>query len=86
LAREIRDYEPIAALDGGENGMEFYRRIISQAPSYLRRGGWLLLEIGENQGGKVSGLMEKERCFSRPERIKDLSGIERVVKAQRVDF
>jgi len=83
LAREVREYEPIAALDGGKNGMEYYGRIISQGPSYLRRGGWLLLEVGENQGGKVSDLMEKQGCFSRLERIKDLSGIERVVKAQR---
>jgi len=85
LAREIRDHEPIVALDGGEDGMDFYRGIISQAPSYLREGGWLLLEAGEKQGEKVSGLIEREGLFSRPERIKDLSGIERVVKARRKD-
>ena len=83
LAREVKDHEPLVAVDGGEDGMAFYQRIISQAPSYLRKGGWLLLEIGQNQGGKVSGLIEKKGCFSRPERVKDLSGIERVVKAQR---
>jgi release factor glutamine methyltransferase len=83
LAREIKDHEPIVALDGGEDGIDFYRGIISQASSYLREGGWLLLEVGENQGGKVSGLIEREGFFSSPERIKDFSGIERVVKAQR---
>lgn len=83
LAREIRDHEPIVALDGGEDGMDFYRGIISQAPSYLREGGWLLLEFGEDQGEKVSDLIERESFFSRPERIKDLAGIERVVKTQK---
>ena len=82
LAREIKDYEPVVALNGGEDGMEFYRSIVSQGPSYLRRGGWLLLEVGEGQGKRVSAMMEEEGSFSRPERIKDLSGIERVVKAQ----
>lgn len=82
LAREVKDYEPQVALNGGEDGMEFYRSIVSQGPSYLRKGGWLLLEVGENQGEKVSGLIEREGSFGRPERIKDPSGIERVVKAQ----
>jgi len=83
LAREVKDHEPLLALDGGEGGMTFYRKIISESPSYLRKGGWLLLELGENQGGKVSDLIEEGGCFSRAERIKDLSGIERVVKAQK---
>jgi release factor glutamine methyltransferase len=83
LAREIKDHEPFVALDGGEDGMDFFRGIISRAPSYLRKGGWLLLEVGEDQGEKAAGLMEQEGFFSRPERIKDFSGIERVVKAQK---
>ena len=84
LAREIRDYEPIAALDGGEDGMEFYRRIISQAPSYLRRGGWLLLEVGEGQGEKVADQLERSGYFLRPQLLPDLSGIKRVVKTQKI--
>jgi release factor glutamine methyltransferase len=83
LAREIRDYEPVAALDGGEGGMEFYRRIVSQAPSYLRRGGWLLLEVGEGQGGRVADQLERSGYFIRPQLLPDLSGIRRVVKTQR---
>ena len=63
LAREVRDYEPIIALDGGEDGLEFYRRIISQAPFYLREGGWLLLEVGQGQGPIVSELIEEEGVF-----------------------
>jgi len=83
LAKEVRDYEPIVALDGGEDGLEFYRRLISQAPFYLREGGWLLLEIGQGQGPLVSGLIEGEGNFLKPDCIPDLSGIERVVKVQR---
>jgi len=83
LAREVRDYEPIIALNGGEDGLTFYRNIISQAPSYLKKGGWLLLEVGQAQGEKVSELIEKRGDFLAPQRLQDLSGIERVVKAQR---
>jgi release factor glutamine methyltransferase len=83
LAREIKDHEPLVALDGGADGMDFHQSIISQAPSYLQEGGWLLLEVGENQGEEVSDLIERGGFFSRPERIKDLSGIDRVVKAQK---
>jgi release factor glutamine methyltransferase len=82
LAREVRDFEPIAALDGGEDGMKFYRRIASQAPSYLRKGGWLLLEVGEGQGQGVSEIIQTEGHFNSAERSKDLSGVQRVVKAQ----
>jgi release factor glutamine methyltransferase len=83
LAKEVKDHEPIIALDGGGDGMEFYRRIVSQASLYLRKGGWLLLEVGQGQGEKVCEMIEREGDFSPPERSKDLSGIERVVKAQR---
>jgi release factor glutamine methyltransferase len=83
LAREVRDYEPGIALDGGEDGLEFYRRIIPEAPFYLREGGWLLLEVGQGQGPLVSKLIGEEGDFLKPECIPDLSGIGRVVKAQR---
>jgi release factor glutamine methyltransferase len=83
LAKEVKDYEPMIALDGGEDGLEFYRIITSQAPFYLRKGGWLLLEVGHGQGPVVSDLIEKEGQFNMPERIQDLSGIERVMKVQK---
>ena len=83
LAKEVRDYEPIVALDGGEDGLEFYRRLISQAPFYLREGGWLLLEIGQGQRLLVFELIEGGGNFLKPDCIPDLSGIERVVKVQR---
>lgn len=83
LAKEVREYEPTIALDGGEDGLEFYRHLISQAPFYLREGGWLLLEIGQNQREMVSKLIEGERTFLKSECVPDLSGFERVVKAQK---
>jgi release factor glutamine methyltransferase len=61
----------------------YYHNIISQAPFYLKKGGWLLLEVGQTQGEKVSELIEKRGDFLAPERLRDLSGIERVVKVQR---
>jgi release factor glutamine methyltransferase len=83
LAKEVRDYEPIIALDGGGDGMAFYRRIIPEAPFYLREGGWLLLEVALGQSQWVSEMIEEGGHFFKPETISDLSGIERVVKAQR---
>jgi len=82
LAKEVRDYEPTIALDGGEDGLEFYRRIITGAPFYLREGGWLLLEIGQGQSEKVAEQIERGGAFLKPQILPDLSGIERVVKAQ----
>jgi len=83
LAREVSDYEPIIALDGGKGGLEIYQSITSQAHFYLRRGGWLLLEVGQGQAEKVTEQMEGNGFFLRPQLLLDLSGIERVVKAQR---
>jgi release factor glutamine methyltransferase len=83
LAREVRDYEPIIALDGGEDGLEIYRSITSKAHFYLRKGGWLLLEVGQGQGEKVSEQIETSGFFLKPQLLPDLSGIGRVVKAQR---
>jgi release factor glutamine methyltransferase len=83
LAKEVRDFEPRIALDGGQGGMDFYRRIIGEAPAYLRKGGWILLEVGQDQGQRVSELIDANGFFSKSELVRDLSGIQRVVKAQR---
>jgi len=84
LAEEVKDYEPRIALDGGEDGLAFYRCIIPEASFYLREGGWLLLEVALGQSGSVSEMIEKEGNFLGPQCIPDLSGIGRVVKAQKV--
>jgi len=83
LAREVKDFEPMIALDGGEDGFDFLRKIISRSPEYLRKGGCLLIEVGQGQAREVSEMLEKTGRFSPIERIQDLSGIERVVKAEK---
>ncbi len=77
LDKEVRDFEPQVALDGGMDGLKFYRRICDLAPSLLHDGGMLIFEIGYNQGKDVSELMQKD--FEKIEIIKDLCGNERVV-------
>ncbi len=83
LAREVKDFEPGLALDGGKDGFVFHRAIIFQSPGYLRRGGWLLLEVGQGQARAVSEMMESNGTFESVSRIQDLSGIERVVKGRK---
>jgi len=83
LAKEVKDHEPRIALDGGEDGLAFYRRIIPEAHRYLREGGWLLLEVALGQSGIVSGMIEEGGNFLKTESLPDLSGIGRVVKARR---
>ena len=82
LAKEVKN-EPRIALDGGEDGLDFYRRIISEAPAHLRAGGWLLLEMGQGQGARVSALIGEKVDFLRPQVHSDLSGIERVIVVQK---
>ncbi|NLM04911.1 MAG: peptide chain release factor N(5)-glutamine methyltransferase [Clostridiales bacterium] len=83
LDKEIRNYEPAEALDGGEDGLDFYRKIIKEAPLYLKDKAWLLFEIGFDQALDISNMMRDEG-FINVEIIKDLSGHDRVVLAQWV--
>jgi protein-(glutamine-N5) methyltransferase, release factor-specific len=80
----IRDYEPAVAFDGGPDGLTFYRAIVQKAPDYLKPGGYLLLEVGKEQGHDVAKIMIETNKFSPPEIIPDLAGIERIVKAYRI--
>lgn len=77
LQTEVRDFEPRLALDGGKDGLVFYKRICSIAPKLLEKGGLLAFEIGYNQGKSVSDLMKND--FKNVEVIKDLCGNDRVV-------
>ena len=76
---EVRDYEPILALDGREDGLFFYRRIIEQAGAHLYGGGMLFLEIGYDQGEDVSRLL-RETGYTDVEIYKDYAGNDRVVQ------
>jgi len=81
LEPEVRDFEPMGALDGGADGLAFYRSIIPAAPGHLNRGGWLLVEIGIGQGEAVRGLFAG--CgFTQIFTQQDPAGIERVVGGQ----
>lgn len=78
LMSEVKDYEPRMALDGGEDGLHFYRRIIKESPAYLNRGGIVFFEIGFDQAGAVSSLMEQEG-FKEVTVLQDFAGLDRVV-------
>ncbi len=78
LMPEVRDYEPRLALDGGEDGLDFYRRIIGESGEYLMSGGRLYFEVGWDQGDAVRTLMEKAG-YQEVEVVRDYAGLDRVV-------
>jgi release factor glutamine methyltransferase len=82
LPREVRDFEPRAALDGGADGQQVLRRLVTAAPRALRPGGWLVLEIGEDQAGALASLMAAEGLTDIAAR-RDLRGVERYVAGRR---
>lgn len=78
LMPEVREHEPLMALNGGADGLAFYRRIAKQAGAYLNGGGMLFFEIGCGQAEAVCGLM-KEAGFCEIQVVKDFAGLDRVV-------
>ncbi|MEI6564128.1 MAG: peptide chain release factor N(5)-glutamine methyltransferase [bacterium] len=82
LPRHIRDYEPLSALDGGADGLDFIRQLAVQAFRVLRPGGWLFLEIGFDQGALVVEWLENHQ-FTDIRIHKDLGNRDRVVVASR---
>lgn len=83
LMPEVRDFEPMEALDGKEDGLYFYRRIAEECKDYLNPGGQILMEIGYDQGEAVQALLQ-EAGFCDVTVIKDLAHNDRVVKGMRV--
>lgn len=83
LEEEVRSYDPNLALDGGEDGLSFYRRIVEQASTRLEDGGWLLFEIGHDQGRCVRDMMENAG-YGELQVVKDLAGRDRVVLGRRM--
>jgi len=75
--------EPYLALYGGVDGMSFYRRIMKEAPSLLKKDGILLMEIGYNQSEAVRGMLDSSNLFKDVEIYKDYAGIARIVKAHK---
>jgi len=78
LMPEVKDFEPMIALDGGDDGLDFYKKIVPEGKKYLSSNGWMFFEIGYDQGVAVSRLLEEEG-FHKIEVIKDLAGLDRVV-------
>lgn len=81
LDSEVKDFEPRLALDGGEDGLNFYRRIVDSSVNYLKHGGFLVFEIGCEQGEAVSSLMAAAG-FCDVLVTKDLAGLDRVVSGR----
>ena len=78
LEPEVREHDPLLALDGGEDGLFFYRKIINEAPAHLNGGGKLYFEIGYDQAYEVGKMMEKAD-FREITVVKDYAGLDRVV-------
>ncbi|MDE6276407.1 MAG: peptide chain release factor N(5)-glutamine methyltransferase [Clostridia bacterium] len=79
LDKEVRDYDPHIALDGGEDGLDFYRIFADKAKGFLSDGGYLLLEVGMGQAQSVVDMLKGFDC----EVVKDLQGIDRIVMAKK---
>ena len=82
LQPEVIGHEPETALDGGSGGLDIIRRMICEAPDHLTEKGWLLLEIGYDQGSAVSALLQ-EQGFKEIQIIRDLEHRERVAAGRR---
>jgi len=81
LQPEIREWEPETALDGGEDGLDFYRRIIPSAREYLKDRGMLMIEIGAGQADDTADII-KSAGYSQFRIIKDYNGIDRILEAE----
>ena len=84
LQDEVKDHEPLMALDGGRDGLDFYRRIAADAHLHLKPDGWLMLEIGYDQGESLRELLAESGRYSDAEIIRDLAGRDRIVKCRKV--
>ena len=83
LEPEVREWEPRAALDGGADGLDFYHRLLYDSPGYLRPGGWLVAEIGEDQKDAVLQLGQKKHHLRFRTCRQDYAGRDRVVVFQK---
>ncbi len=78
LQTEVKDFEPVLALDGGNDGLDFYKRIADNAKKFLNKGGAILLECGIGQAQEIKNLLNG---FEKIEIIKDYENVDRIVKA-----
>lgn len=78
LEAEVRLHDPFSALDGKEDGLYFYRILAEESPCFLKKGGWIYMEIGHDQSAAVEALL-KDAGFEEIRTEKDLAGLDRVV-------
>jgi release factor glutamine methyltransferase len=83
LPPDVRDFEPTLALDGGEDGLEFYRRAFPRVSDFLLPGGWLLAEIGVGQDQNILQIVSPNQALDDFGFVPDLAGIKRVFKARK---
>lgn len=83
LQAEVRDWEPRLALDGGRDGLDFYRRLLQDCPVQLRPGGWLVMEIGSTQSAAVMRMARSQDNLSECRLSYDYAGLPRVVSVRR---
>ena len=84
LEVEVKDHEPRMALDGGADGLDYYRVIANEASMYLKSGGTLALEIGSDQAADVRKLLNRERTWQGTRVVRDLAQLDRVILTERV--
>lgn len=78
LDKSVKDFEPLSALDGGADGLDFYRAVLPKWKSVVRKGGLMAFEVGENEAGPAMELMKKNG-LTNVGSVKDTNGVERVV-------
>lgn len=81
---EVKDHEPRMALDGGKDGLDFYRVIANEASMHLKSGGILALEIGCDQAVDVKRLLNKAKTYDKTRVVRDLANLDRVIIAERI--
>ncbi len=84
LSKEVQN-EPFIALDGGEDGLYFYKEIIKNAHNYLKKNGYLCLEIGDDQRQDVIKLINKVKYYNEIKTYKDLAGNDRVIICKKIN-
>ena len=85
LQTEVKDHEPMSALDGGDDGLDFYRIIAGEAGGFLKKRGILFLEIGCDQGNAVRELLTEAGGYSDIRCLKDLAGRDRIIYAVKAE-
>ena len=83
LEIEVRDFDPMLALDGGKDGLDFYKTIAKEAQKYLNTSGTLYLEIGIGQAEKIVKMLKNH--FDDVQVKQDLTGIDRIIIAKKRD-